>query len=102
MTESRPPDSATNPLPPFVFRRLEDAYREAQKQRAANQQAGLLTRVEPFSYGKGYVVRSVPIYFLAPFPGSPVSPPGAAYLGTSHPGTPYPGVPYPGVAYPVR
>lgn len=97
MTESRPPDSATNPLPPFVFRRLADAFREAQKQRAANQEAGLLTRVEPFPYGKGYVVRSVPIHFLTPYPVSPVSSPGAAY-----PGAAYPGVPYPGVVYPVR
>lgn len=90
MTEARP-SAATSP---FVFRRLGDAYREAQKQRAANQQAGLLTRVEPFPYGKGYVVRSVPIHFLTPYPVTTVLQPDI-----SHPLAP---VSYPGVQYPVR
>lgn len=78
MTTLQTPDPAATP-PPYVFKRFPDACREARKRRKTDLEAGLFTRVEPFPYGEGFVLRTVPIESLQHFPAKPFPIPGVFY-----------------------
>lgn len=72
----RPSDSGVSPGPPGVFPTFVAACREARKRRMTDLEVGLFTRVEPFRYGKGFVLRTIPIDMLAQFPPPPMLCPG--------------------------